>query len=514
MFKYKRAAVIAVAAALTLAGCSSGGSGGSGGSSGSAGNTGGTLTLGVAVPNTTFAAQNSAWANESPYMQAVYDTLLKADPDGTVKPNLATKWSYNADKTQLTLTLRNDVKFTDGTPFNADVAVQNLLRFRDGTSPNKGNLANLADAKKTDDTHLVLTLKQPDPAMLTYLSQNSGLQESPKAFTASNVATVPVGSGPYTLDTGTTVAGSSYVFTKNPKYWNPSDQHYSKIVMNVYSDPTATLNAIQGGQVNVSSVTDNTAIPQIESAGFKAVAQELDWQGLLLSDRQGTLTPALKEVKVRQAINYALDRPAILKALGAGYGTVTEQVFPTYSPSFDAALDKTYSHDVAKAKKLMSDAGYGSGFTLSMPRVSLLPAASFTLIADQLSKIGITVQFTDEQISDYISKILGHRYSASIFQLQQDPTDWQLTQFQIAAASPWNTFHIADPTVEGLIAKIQTGDQSTAAKAGKELNKYVVDNAWFAPFFRGQNTKVVDANTKIQMQAGNTWPYLWNIQPK
>jgi len=486
----------------------------SGGSDGSGGSGGGTLTLGLAVPNSTFAAQNAQWANESPYMQAVYDTLLKADPKGDIQPNLATKWEYNSDNTVLTLTLRDDVKFTDGTKFNADAAAQNLIRFRDGTSPNKANLVNLADAKATDDTHLELTLKQPDPAMLTYLTQNSGLQESPKAFTASNVATVPVGSGPYTLDTGATVSGSSYVFDKNPKYWNADDQHYDKIVMNVYSDPTATLNAIQGGQVNVSSLSDNTAIPQIESAGFKAVGQELDWQGLLLSDREGKLTPALKEVKVRQAINYALDRPAILKALGAGYGTVTEQVFPTYSPSFDAALDKTYSYDLAKAKKLMSDAGYGSGFTLSMPRVNLLPAASFTLIADQLSKIGITVQYKDEQIADYISKILGQQYSASIFQLQQDPTDWQLSQFQIAAAAPWNTFHIADPTVEGLISQIQTGDESTATKAGKELNKYVVDNAWFAPFFRGQNTKVVDANTTIQMQAGNTWPYLWNIQPK
>jgi len=513
MFKWKRAAVIAVAATVALAGCSSGNSGNSGGSGGS-GSSGGTLTLGISIPSTTFAAQNAAWGNESILNQAVYDSLLKADPDGKIQPNLATDWKYNDDNTVLTLTLRDDVKFTDGTPFNADAAAQNLIRFRDGTSPNKSNLANLADAKAVDDTHVELTLKQPDPAMLTYLTQNSGLQESPKAFTASDVATVPVGSGPYTLNTSDTVAGSSYVFDKNKDYWNPDDQHYDKVVMNVYADPTATLNAIQGGQVNVSSVADNTTLPQMEGAGYTANAQELDWQGLLLSDREGKLTPALKELKVRQAINMALDRKAILKTLGAGYGTVTEQVFPTYSPSFDKSLDKTYPYDVDKAKQLMSEAGYADGFTLSMPRVNLLPAASFTLVADQLSKIGITVDFKDEQISDYISKILGAQYSASLFQLQQDPTDWQLSQFQIAAAAPWNTFHIADPKVEELIGQLQTGDESTAAKAGKELNKYVVENAWFAPFFRGQNTKVTDANTKVEMQAGNTWPYLWNIQPK
>src|SRR3954464_1295461 len=170
MFKLKRAGVIAVAAALALAGCSSGGSGGDSGSS--SGSSGGTLNLGLIIAASTFAAKDMRWANESPYAQAVYDTLLKADPDGTIKPNLATKWSYNDDNTVLTLTLRDDVKFTDGQKLTADAAAKSLLAFRDGTSPNKSNLSNLADAKATDDTTVQLTLKAPDPALLTYLTQN------------------------------------------------------------------------------------------------------------------------------------------------------------------------------------------------------------------------------------------------------------------------------------------------------------------------------------------------------
>ena len=201
MFRRKAlAAVAASALAFTLAAC--GGGSGSSGGGGSAPST--TLTLGLAVPATTFSAADMNFANESPYGQAVYDTLLKADPSNKPGPSLATEWSYNDDKTVLSLTLRSDVTFTDGTKFTADIAAQNLVRFRDGNSPNKSFLAAMADAKAVDDTHLEITLSAADPGFLIYLTQNAGMQESPKAFTAADIKTNPIGSGPYVLDTANT----------------------------------------------------------------------------------------------------------------------------------------------------------------------------------------------------------------------------------------------------------------------------------------------------------------------
>jgi peptide/nickel transport system substrate-binding protein len=512
IFRKKAAVALAAVAlsALALAGCS-GDTGAGGGGSGSSG--GGTLTLGIVVPATTFKAADSRWANESPLMQAVYDSLLKAEPDGTIAANLATKWEYNDDNTVLTLTLRDDVKFEDGNTMTAADAAASLIAFRDGTSPNATNLVTLKDATATDDTTLEITLTEPNPSMLTYLTQNSGLVESSEAD-ASTIETVPDGSGPYTLNADETVVGSSYVFDKKADYWNPDDVHYDKIVMNVYSDSTAQVNAIQGGQVNVATLVDNTAIPQIEGAGYTAVGSEQDWFGLLLVDREGTVNPAMKDVRVRQAINYALDREGLLKAIAGGYGTATTQIFPTFSPSYDAALDDVYPYDVDKAKDLMADAGYANGFTLDMPSTNVLPGVAFTLIAQQLADIGITVNYTDLPISDLFTDVLGAKYAATVFQLQQDPTDYQLAQFQIAADSTWNIFKVVDPTIEDYITQIQTGDEATAKKAGQELNKYLVDNAVFAPFYRPQNTKAVDANTTIEPQAGNAWPYLWSIKPK
>src|SRR4051794_34173712 len=175
-----------------MSACGGGDSGGSGGSGGGSD----ALTLGVIVPPTSFAAANAGWANESPYIQAVYDSLLRESPKAEIEPSLATEWSYDDTKTVLTMTLRDDVTFTDGTKFDATAAAQNILAFKNGTSPNASYLANVSDAKAVDPTHLQITLSQPDPALLIYLAQNAGAQESPKAIGSADAQTNPVGSGP------------------------------------------------------------------------------------------------------------------------------------------------------------------------------------------------------------------------------------------------------------------------------------------------------------------------------
>jgi peptide/nickel transport system substrate-binding protein len=518
MFRKRRSRVglgvaVALLAPLALSACGGGGGSASGGSGGST-SSGGTLNLGLLVPATTFQAPDMNWANESPYGQAVYDTLVQASPAGVIGPDLATAWSYNADKTVLTLTLKTGVKFTDGTAFNASTAVQNLLSFKKGTSNNASDLVNMASATAASPTKLVITLKQPDPAFLTYLSQNAGLQESPKAFTSSTAKTVPVGSGPYTLDTAATVPGSSYTFTANPNYWNKAQQHYAKIVMTVYSTPTAMLDAIQGGQVNAANTFDNTSLTQIQNAGFTVYPLQLNWEGLLLLDRDGSMSKPLANVKVRQAINYAFDRAALLKALGAGYGTVTTQVFGPTSPAFDKALDSYYTFDPAKAKQLLAQAGYPNGFTLNMPEAAALGASNYALIAQELANIGIKVNNTSYQGNQIFTAILAPKYPATYFILQQDPTVWQETQFDIAQTATWNPFHTTNPTVTGYIKTIQTGSTAQADAASKALNQYLVQNAWFVPFFRPQSSFVADKNTAVVVQTGNALPYLWNIKPK
>lgn len=509
MFRTTRLRAVAATAALalTLAGCGAAATQGAGGSSDS------TLTLGVLVPATTFSAQDINWANESPYGQAVYDGLLHATPNGDIEPWLATKWTYDDTKTKLTLTLRTDVTFTDGTKFTADVAAQNLLRFRDGNSPNKSDLSRVADAKASGESTLEITLKEPDPALLTALTQGGGLQESPKAFSSSTIKTVPVGSGPYIMDTGATVIGSSYVFTKNPKYWAPDSVHYDKLELKVYGDATALLNAVKGHQVDAANTPDNNSLDQMEAAGYKVNPLELNWTGLLLLDRAGTTNPALGDVRVRQAINYAFDKKALLKAVGKDYGTVTTQIFPENSPAYDKSLDSYYDYDPTKAKQLLAEAGYANGLTLKQPQSSLIGAATYTLLAQQLKDVGITVEYTDVA-QGYIADLVSAKWGSAYMILQEDSTAWKIATFGLLPDSAWNPFHTNDPTVVSLAQTIQNGSESEADDAAKKLNKYLVEQAWYAPWYRMQSSFVTDANTTVTVQQGNAYPYLWNFLPK
>lgn len=369
----------------------------------------------------------------------------------------------------------------------------------------------MASATAASPTKLVITLKQPDPAFLVYLTQNAGLQESPKAFSSTTAKTDPVGSGPYKLDTSATVVGSSYVFTANPDYWDKAQQHYSKIVMNVYSTPSAILDSIEGGQVNAANTFDNTSLTQIQNAGFTMYPLQLNWAGLLL-DRNGTMSGPLAKVQVRQAINYAFDRPALLKALSSGYGSVTTQIFPTYSPGYNNSLNSYYTYDPAKATQLLAG-GYPNGFTISMPEAAALGASNYALMAQQLAAIGIKVNYTSYQSAGPLfSAILAPMYPATYFILQEGPPPGRPVRH--LPDRHLEPFHTTNPTVPGYIKTIQTGSTSQADTATGALNQYLVQNAWFAPFFRQQSSFVADKNTSVTVQTGNALPYLWNIKPK
>lgn len=506
--RLKKAALsAAVVLGLALAGCS----GGSGSGSSQAPKN---LALGNVLAPATFEARNANWGNQSVYFQAVYDSLLKIAPSGhDVQPSLATSWSYNADKTVLTMKLRSDVTFSDGTPFTADIAAQNLLRFRDGTSPQKSKVSDIVSATAPDKTTLVITLKQANPAFLIYLGQAAGLEESPAEFGKPDAQTNPVGSGPYILDKSGSVVGTSYKFTKNPKYWDAKMVRYDTLTINVYTDSTSELNALRGKQLNAAALNDPTIVSQVQGAGFTANGQNLNFAGLLLFDRSGKTNPALGNVKVRQAINYAIDADAMLKAVAQGRGVATRQVFPESSPAYEDSLNSVYKFDPAKAKQLLAEAGYANGLELTIPTSPGFPKSLWPLLQQQLQNVGIAVKFVDTG-QNLISDLQGQKYGLSYFTLQRDANDWMLISNMIAPNATWNTFKYADPKVSALMKTIQTSTGDAQNAALKQLNEYIVQQAWFDPWYSQTNYFATDGKTSVTLNQGNAWPNLWDITPK
>ncbi|MGQ2914274.1 ABC transporter substrate-binding protein [Microbacterium aurantiacum] len=496
-------AALGTVSALALAGCSSTPGGGADDEE---------LRLGMVTPLTSFAPWEASWANQSPYLQAVYDTLLRAEPDGTVVPGLANDWAWNDDRTELTLTLREGVEFSDGEALTSEVVAESLTRFRDGTSENASFLAAVESIETPDANTAVIVLSEPDPALETYLTQNAGLVGGSAMWDSADAQTTPIGTGPYTLDDSGTVPGSTYVFEAKEDYWDPESVHYDEIIMNVYGDATALMNAVKGGQVDATNTQTPSQIPEAEAAGYTANLIEQTWTGFVLADRDGTLNPALGDPLVRQAFNLSLDREGLVQALAGGYGTPTTQVFSTTSGAYVDALDDAYPYDPERARELLAEAGYPDGVTITMPSSDFVPESTFALYSEQLGEGGFDIVW-EMSGDDFFGQLLGGSYEAFSMQLQVDPTPWQTMQFSMLPWSTWNPFRVEDPQIMEYMTELRTAEGAEAEAIGAELNTYIVEQAWYAPVFRNQSAFLTNADTVVEMQSDNAVPYLWNITP-
>jgi peptide/nickel transport system substrate-binding protein len=509
MVRFKPIAAVVIAAALALTGCSGSAKPPGGGT---AGTTADSITIAVSAVPGTFQVSGMVWTQAALFAQATYDSLVMANGDGTVSPSLATKWSYNDAKTELTMTLRSGVKFTDGTPLDAQAAAQNIMRNRNSGSSNASQIRSIVSASAVDPTTLKVVLAQPDPGILPALAKNLGMIQNPASFDKPEVATDPDGSGPYTLDTANTTAGSSYTFVKKKDYWNPSLVHYSKIVIKVLSDPTAMLNGLKAHQFDLAAVGGKVLDP-LKGSGYDIVSRAQNYQGLLLFDREGKVTPAMGDVRVRQAINYAFDRTALLKALAAGHGAATTQIFDPDGQAYMSSLDKQYPYDPAKAKKLLAEAGYPKGFTLGSLSTTLFPPTVYTLMKQQLADVGITLDYTDVG-TNFAAQLFSGKYSAGFAQIPIEAADWGAVSTFVIANATGNPFHVADPKIAGWVQTIRTGSEADGKTAYQQLNKYIVDQAWFAPIYRIDTNYATNSKVTIKLGSGNIFPNLWTIQPK
>lgn len=501
--KFTVAAVVTAALAFTLPACSSS----------PTTETTKTLKLATASDNDTFDPAKLSGGLKDNYWQAAYDTVLKLNYE-TIQPeaNLATEWSYDPTFTKLTVKLRNDVKFSDGTPLTAEALKVNALTLRDSAGSSSFMMAALEDVQVPDEFTAVYQLKQRDPAFLGYLTNLGGAIGNPKFVGTKEISTVPAGSGPYVLDAEKTTTGTNYVFNRNPNYWNSEAFPYDEVTITPIKEASAQVNAIKSGQVD-AGVFDPTVRAELESSGLKVESQATDWQGLFLADREGKKTPALADVRVRQAINHALDKEAFLKGIEQGQGTVTNQIFIPGDLGYVKDLEDRYPYDPAKAKQLLGDAGYADGFDLVIPAFDWRSAVQPVMI-QQLAEVGIRVKIEQVVPDQYTSTMKAGKYSAFWMQLTSGDA-WRNVQKTLPAKSTWNGFQAEDPKLTELINHAQSvyGDENAYKQAMSDIGSFVVENAYFAPWYRIDSLYATNGSIQFTYSPWATTPELRTFKP-
>lgn len=470
------------------------------------------LTLGILQEPASWDPAQAHVGHRLQPFQAAYDTLILREPDGSYAPMLATEWGYT-DETNLvfSLDLRTDVTFSDGAAFDADAVVANIEHFKTDNGPQAGQAAAVASAAAVDADTVEITLSRPDPALEYYLSQALGLMGSPEALGTDAMDRTPVGTGPYVMDPAQAVVGSQYVFTAREDYWNPELQKWDQITLKLLADVTSRVNGLVSGEVD-ATVLDATTYQQAEAAGFEMLEYATDWQGLLLFDRDGATNPALADVRVRQAINYAFDREALLQQVAGGFGETTSQVFGPDSTGFLPELDDYYTYDPEKARGLLADAGFADGLTIELPVATPGAETIMTFVTQQLADIGITVQQTSVPIADYQGLLGQGKFAAAWFSLFQGPS-WVAYSQLLSTDALFNPFDSTDPAIEAAVEELRTGGDD-AIEAAQTINRFVTENAWFSPWFRPAQFYFINADkVSVVPQAQMAVPAIYNYSP-
>ncbi|HEY4200568.1 MAG TPA: ABC transporter substrate-binding protein [Devosiaceae bacterium] len=464
------------------------------------------LRIGTDVDLITLEPAALTGGGQVQFWSAVYDTLLYITPDGEVKPNVASDFSYNDDKTVLTLTLRSDATYADGTPITADGVVKTMKAFIAGNGPDAKYLANVSDIAAKDGK-LVLTLSAPDPALTFYLGGDAGVLYNPKAI-GTDQSFDPQGSGPYILDKANSTKGSVYTFQRDEKYWNKAAYPFSTVVFTPLIDPTARLNALKSGQVDAALLTAQTQA-EAQAAGASIVPQYLTVVGLQIRDLKGTKVPALGDVRVRQAMNMVFDRPSISEFLLNGLAEPTQQIFLTTSQAFVQGGDTHYPYDVDQAKKLMAEAGYADGFTITMPSTSST-ALYEPVIAQSLGDINVKVEWQKVPDTQITARQLSGEFPI-FFQSGSSRFAWFDINLWVGPKAQWNSFKISEPDLNAMIDRAQHAKTDADANAAyQDVGNYLIDNAWFVPFARPQGFLATKAGLSVKAQFGIPAPTIIN----
>jgi ABC-type transport system substrate-binding protein len=359
-------ALCAALAGLMLAGCGS--------SSGSSGNgavdPNADLRIGMPVPQSFDPRQAPEPAQLLIGGWPVYDRLIQVSSRAQYEPMLATKWEFSAGGKTLTLTLRHGVTFSDGTPFNADAVKANLDAYlAAGKTVVRQNLADVAGVEVAGDDVVRLRLTTPSTTVLSALSSTlGGVMISPKSLTSKDLATHPVGTGAYVLESfqpGQRVAYKRR--TDKGGIWDPKTGGPAKVDIVTYPGPDALNNAVKSGQVDIVTwAGDKKPYQSLLDSGHlrtQTLDTVLNMVGLSLNQ---TVKP-YDNVKVRQAINYAIDRDRLIRLLHLSPDEadaacqILPEGFPGHQPdcpyTADAGDGHWHSPDLAKATRLARESG-------------------------------------------------------------------------------------------------------------------------------------------------------------
>jgi peptide/nickel transport system substrate-binding protein len=412
----------------------------------------------------------------------IFDPLLTHDTDGNVQPALAERWE-RVDDRRWRFFLRDDVTFTNGEPFTAE-SVKFTVELMQRSTSQAASYYNEFEAVEIVDDHTVdLVTKGPYAATLTLITDY--LNPVPPKYYAEvgeqGFAAQPVGTGAYMLDTWN--RGDRIILKPNTD-WALGTPKADQVVFWVVPEPSTRIAALVNGEADIISTLPPLQSAQVEEADgvrveASAVSVQPIWGGFVV-DR-----PELQDVRVRKAINHAVNKQAIVDRLLRGYGRVMGQPCPSDTSCWNSEV-QPYEYDPEKAKTLLAEAGVSNmDLVINFP-TGVVPQGDILsqAIAADLQRVGITATIQQDEWSVFAGKLFdftnkqANLGSQFLMYYKAGPTLERVIATILVSDRNWNWMHYNNPKVDELIRSAETApDDETRAAAMEEMAAIVHDEA-------------------------------------
>ena len=378
---------------------------------------GGTIIVGLQAEPTTLDAQQISDYNSHRAAYGVYDTLLRFTDESTeVEPGLAESWDISDDGLVYTLHLRQGITFHDGADFNAEAVKFNLERQIDPNHPfhDTGEFAyaeftwGAADTiEVVDDATIRITLTEPFAPFLNHLAMHPAAMVSPAAVEqyGADISINPVGTGPFKFASWT--PGVEVILEKNPDYWRGAPNVDQVIYRSIIEDQSR-LTELEAGGINFMVNIPPDDLPRLRDDARFTVVDQAGMHTWWVAFNQSK--PPFDNPQVRQAINHAVNKQAIVDNLLQGTGVAAVNPLPPVVWSYTDDIQQ-YAYDPDKAKELLAEAGYPDGFSCSfwVPESGSgmqQPVAMGTAIQADLAVVGIDCQIETFEWGAYLDKVI------------------------------------------------------------------------------------------------------------
>ena len=418
-------------------------------------------------------------------------TLVARDNEANYHPWLATSWETSEDNLLWTFHLRDDVSYSDGRPLTAADYAWTITRLLDPETgaPQAGRLRSVSHAVAVDDTTLEVHMKEPFPLLLEHLSNTGVVQPYHPEFyeeAGDQFGREFVGVGPYMLEEMAT--GESVTLVRNPDFnWGPpfvmnqGPYHIERIEFVIIPEPSTVLAGLETGEIDYAGVQASD-VAHLRTLDHLTIL-EAPWQGMYPALHINMGKAPFDDIRVRQALNHALDRQLLVDVILEGHGR------PQYGPLsstiggyWEGVEEIGYRYDPERAQALLAEAGFADGLEIEFKCLTPSFNTLCEVIQQLFSDVGITAEIVLVDASVFFGDALAGNYDVMTLGYGASESDILYRWFHTSRGGALNPSRAADPELDSILDNTRS-DIANRDMWVNEAQRHLVEQAYVVPIY-------------------------------